>query len=38
MGLVPCIVVSTGFILLTMFLAELLRKVVKSAVPVGLAR
>jgi hypothetical protein len=38
MGLVPCIAVSTAYILLTMFLAEALRKVVKSALPVGLAR
>ena len=38
MGLVPCIAVSTAYILLTMFLAEALRKIVKSALPVGLAR
>ena len=38
MGLVPCIAVSTGYILLTMFLAETLRKVVKATIPVGLAR
>jgi Na+(H+)/acetate symporter ActP len=38
MGLVPCIAVSTAYILLTMFLAEALRKVFKATIPVGLAR
>jgi len=38
MGLVPCIAVSTGYILLTMFLAEALRKIVEKVLPEGLAK
>ena len=35
MGLVPCIAVSTGYILLTCLLCEGLRKVVHTFVPNG---
>jgi len=38
MALVPCIAVSTAFILLTCFLAEALRKLVSATVPNGLAK
>jgi len=38
MALVPCIAVSTAFVLLTCFLAEALRKLVSAYVPKGLAK
>jgi len=38
MALVPCIAVSTGFILLTCILCETLRKVVSATIPNGLAK
>lgn len=38
MGLVPCIAVSTGSVLLTCLLAESLRKLVATAVPDGLGK
>eukprot|EP00093_Oithona_nana_P006732 06732.XXX_105051_103143_1 [CDS] Oithona nana genome sequencing. len=38
MGLVPCIAVSTGYVLLTCLLAESLRKLVSTAVPNGLGK
>ena len=38
MALVPCIAVSTGFVLLTCILAETLRKLVSATVPNGLAK
>ena len=37
-ALVPCIAVSTGFILLTCFLCEALRKIIESTVPDGLLK
>ena len=37
-ALVPCICISTGFVLLTCFLAEALRKVIESVVPDGLLK
>merc|ERR1712088_983225 len=37
-ALVPCIAVSTGFVLLTCFLAEALRKIIESTVPDGLLK
>jgi len=37
-GLVPCIAVSTGYVLLTCLLAESLRKLVSATVPNGLAK
>ena len=38
MALVPCIAVSTGFVLLTCILAESLRKLVSATVPNGLVK
>ena len=38
MALVPCIAISTAYVLLTCFLAEALRKVIESAVPDGLLK
>ena len=38
MGLVPCIAVSTGYILLTCFLCESLRRLVSASVSNGLAK
>ena len=38
MGLVPCIAVSLGYILLNCFLAEALRKVIGSVFQEGLLR
>ena len=37
-GLVPCIAVSTAYVLLTCFLAESLRKLVSASVSNGLAK
>ena len=37
-ALVPCIAVSTGFILLTCFLCEALRKIIESTIPDGLLK
>lgn len=37
-GLVPCIVVSTLYVLLTCVLCEALRRVVEATVPIGLAK
>lgn len=38
MALIPCIAISTAYVLLTCFLAEALRKVIESAVPDGLLK
>ena len=37
-ALVPCIAISTGFVLLTCFLCEALRKIIESVVPEGLLK
>merc|ERR1712038_1770438 len=37
-ALVPCIAISTGFILLTCFLCEALRKIIESTIPDGLLK
>ena len=38
MGLVPCIAVSTGYVLLTCIIAEVLRRLVGQTVPNGLLK
>ena len=37
-ALVPCIAISTGFVLLTCFICEALRKIIEAVVPEGLLK
>ena len=37
-GWIPCILISTSYVLLTMFLAELARKIVAASMPDSLIR